>query len=229
MVTIAKWDTDNLGLKIGNLNVSEPVTRELLDRARYEAKAENYDLLYIKDVMIPEDLLSDKLILADTKITYAITVKDKLYACNNVKSISGFPITNELIELAYESGKYSRYKLDPNFPKGVFERLYEIWISKSLSGDIANEVLASQSHEKITGLLTYAKADNNYTIGLISVTPSCARHGVGSKLIQHFLSQLKVGSSVEVSTQAINTIACRFYEKNGFQIKHVTNIYHLWL
>jgi dTDP-4-amino-4,6-dideoxy-D-galactose acyltransferase len=35
--------------------------------------------------------------------------------------------------------------------------------------------------------------------------------------------------TLEVPTQLDNIQACRFYEKCGFQIKEIKNIYHFWL
>lgn len=50
-----------------------------------------------------------------------------------------------------------------------------------------------------------------------------------SKLMQSFLASLPVGTRVNVATQKCNKIACHYYEKNGFYVEDVTNIYHIWL
>jgi len=44
-----------------------------------------------------------------------------------------------------------------------------------------------------------------------------------SYFIQHNISE------IDVVTQKFNIPACRFYEKNGYSIKNIEYVFHLWL
>ena len=68
-------------------------------------------------------------------------------------------------------------------------------------------------------------------IGLIAVSPDTQGKGYGKALIDSCENELlnKGYYKLEVSTQIDNKQACLFYEKCGFKIKDITNIYHFWL
>lgn len=229
MITTVQWDTDCFGIKIGNLTFDGDVTAESINQACIEASAKEYDLLYIKGVSIPEELLDQNLKLVDEKVIYAQKKigLSKFEPCTI--SVLYNPLSDNLLQLAYESGKYSRYRLDEKLPPTVFPTLYKLWMEKSLSGDIADDVLVIQQDDKLVGMLTYRIENNVYDIGLVSVLPKYAGKGVGTSLMQSFLSIAEKDSEIEVATQKHNSVACHYYEKNGFKVKSITNIYHLWI
>lgn len=229
MITIAQWDTDNLGLKIGNLTFETEISAQSISEARLEAKAEGYDLLYIKGVHIPTEFLCDNLALIDEKTIYIQQKKESFKYNSCTVSALNTNLSEDLLQLAYESGKYSRYNLDKNFPPSTFPTLYKQWIVNSLKGEIADDVLVVQKDGKSIGLLTYQVVKNVYVIGLVAISPQYAGKGIGTCLMQSFLSNVKTGSEIEVATQRQNSIACHFYEKNGFNVKSTTNIYHFWI
>ena len=75
-------------------------------------------------------------------------------------------------------------------------------------------------------MLTYKKEENCVDIGLIAVNPTVAGRGVGSKIMQTFLSKFEAGTHIEVATQKRNAVACRYYEKNGIvQPQRMNNSY----
>lgn len=232
MIELVKWDTENLGIKVGNLRWDEAVDATALRREMAKAQSEGYDLLYLKGIELSEDCLFDNVVLADEKVEYTQTISDNQmtsYPDGHVVSILNHPLTEELLQLSYESGKYSRYHLDKNMPSSVFETLYGLWIKRSLNGEIAIDVLGYVDNGRILGILTYRQKDNEVTIGIIAVDSQSSGQGIGTKLMQSFLASLPVGTKVNVATQKCNEIACHYYEKNGFHVEDVTNIYHIWL
>lgn len=228
MITTAQWDTENFGIKVGNLSFEGEITAEKLCKIREIAQKDDYDLLYIKGGKIPAGFLDNNLLLADQKVVYSKCIMEQSEACDAV-SVLHHPLSEDLLSLAYESGKYSRYRLDSQLPLHIFPTLYRLWMSRSLSGEIADNVLAIQDGKKNIAMLTYKYSDGVYDIGLVAVSPDYAGKGVGSKLMKSFFAMLEPGSEVNVATQKQNSVACHYYEKNGFTVKSITNIYHLWV
>lgn len=231
MIQLVQWDTDNFGFKVGNLVPDADITKEWLDAELLEARNQGYELLYLKGGSIPEELMSENILLADEKVVYQQDIRpsDSHFSDANVVSIKNCELSDELLALAYESGKYSRYNIDKKLPSSVFKTLYRLWMERSLNGTIATDVLGFCQSDCCDGMLTYKKEENCVDIGLIAVNPTVAGRGVGSKIMQTFLSKFEVGTHIEVATQKRNAVACRYYEKNGFEVKSVTNIYHIWL
>lgn len=229
MIQIANWDTNNFGIKVGNLILND-LSRDCIDYAIKKAKEDNYDLLYLKGVSLPNSMLSERIKLVDEKIIYTQIVESQLrYEEKHIRSIRHCEINSAILSLAYESGKYSRFFIDDNMPPTVFKTLYCKWIENSLNGENGTDVLAYYDDENIQGLLTYSLTGNIAIIGLIAVAPQYVGKGIGTKLMKFFLSRLPEGTKVDVATQKRNTVACHYYEKNGFQIESITNVYHIWL
>lgn len=230
MIEIAQWDTEHFGIKVGSLIPDGNVSKETLDKEITSAKAEGYDLLYLKGCKLQEDCLSDRVILADEKVVYSLTKHtDDYHKCDKVVSYLNKELDVKLLTLALQSGGHSRYYTDKNMPVSVYITLYRIWIKNSLNGSIATDVLVYLDGNEVLGLLTYKLNDKKAVIGLVDVDNSSKGKGIGSKLMHTFLSVLPYGTKVEVATQKSNSVACHYYEKNGFNIDCITNIYHIWI
>lgn len=232
MITFAQWDSDNFGIKVGNAVLKDSyVGHSTLDQIVAKAHDQKYDLVYAKDCYIEPELLCDKVILADEKVIYCQTIFDpsRFKIDENVISVIHRPLNDNLLRLSVRSGMFSRYKVDPNLPDGVFETLYRLWIEKSLSGALASDVLAYCIDDVEKGMLTFKNNGNTTEIGLVAVDADCSGCGVGSRLMNTFLSKCNAGAKVEVATQRRNHGACHFYEKNGFVVQRIINIYHIWL
>lgn len=229
MIQLAQWDTDNLGLKIGNLHIDGDLQIHKLKKEIAHSVKEGYDLLYLKGVTLPEDCLSSKLLLADEKVVYAQDIDNNIHTVDpHVVSFLNHELTPALWNLTLESGWCSRYKTDSNFPPEVFSILYRQWILKSLNGTIATDVLVYNLDNIPVGLLTYKKNEEIVDIGLVAVSKDYAGKGIGTKLMKSFLSMFEKGTRVEVATQRNNKMACHFYERNGFVVNSISNIYHIW-
>ena len=147
-----------------------------------------------------------------------------------IVSVLNQPLQMDLLLLALQSGGFSRYYMDKKMPIHVYLSLYNAWINNSLDGSIASDVLAYQEHGKNVGLLTYKKSDSIVTIGLLAVNNNFQNKGIGGKLLNHLFSLFSEEKiTIEVATQYRNHVACQFYEKNGFQMKSIQKIYHIWV
>ena len=229
MITLVEWDSENLGIKVGNLFTDGNLSKEWFEEEISEAKRMQYDLLYLKGVSLPENLLSENIFLADEKVVYSLTINSVTSFDDHCYSIINSGITAEILSLAYESGKFSRFKVDEKLSRHVFNTLYKLWIVRSLNGEIATDVLGYMEEGHCKGILTYKVKEGVVEIGLVAVTPDMAGKGIGSKLMQSFLSRFEQGTRIEVATQKRNEVACHFYEKNGFTVDYTTKIYHVWI
>ena len=102
-----------------------------------------------------------------------------------LKSVQGEPM-RRLVDLAIAAGSYSRFRVDPRIPPAKFEILYDVWIRRSLSGELADAVLiaaGSGAEEHAAGLVTISAVGETGHIGLISVAEEARGQGVGSELL----------------------------------------------
>lgn len=136
-----------------------------------------------------------------------------------------------LFELALQAGEYSRFARDPQFPHEIFQALYREWMRKSLSGELADAVLAAGSAEQPLGMVTLSAKSDHGEIGLIAVDAAARGRHIGATLVRaaqawYFERGLK---RARVVTQGENLPACRLYAKCGYTISEVEYLYHFWL
>jgi len=231
-VKYLQWDSGFFGKKIGKIDLELSNDLNIL---LSDAKKMGYQLIYVfcnKNLEVDSEILKQfNGKLMDIKNLYekeCDTTKEQSTFVSEYKSDF---LTEELAQLAYESGKFSRFKLDENFKKEDFYKMYRIWIENSVNHQIADHVYVAKENEQIKGMVTLRINKENGQIGLMAVSPEAQGKGYGKSLIyacEKKLSETKI-PKLKVPTQLENKQACRFYEKCGFQIKTVTHIYHFWL
>lgn len=222
------WDSKYFGFNVGEYTV-EPKESISLENLRSEAKDQKFALLYVRS--------SDKLpdfegIFCDEKIEYATTnFTNNSMDTNCIHEYQGSEMDQQLINLAFVSGKYSRYHLDPSFPNEKFKGLYRIWMEKSVSHEIATGVLVYQYNKSIGGVLTYKIEHEHSSVGLFAVDPKIQGKGIGTKLLNYLFHIIPhtEQSILTIDTQGVNKPARHFYEKNGLFIKSTTWLYHVWV
>lgn len=233
MIEYLEWDSNFLGFKVGSVS---QLNTETLEQELKNANSENYKLIYMfaaADCFLPEDLLqkyNGKLV--DRKVLYAQELSDKAIDNYDQTTLYTSPeVSDDLLQLAYESGKYSRFKLDNNFAPKVFTDMYQLWIKNSVNGQIADRIYVVERNNKMVAMLTLKEKSETMQIGLISTSIESQGKGYGKQLINRTKqTAIELGLKyIEVPTQYDNKQACRFYEACGFRVKSVTNIYHFWL
>lgn len=233
-IDVLNWDSNFFDLKIGKTEVSKKNDFDFL----HIAKNNGFDLIYLfgKDLVVPKDVLSfynGKKV--DSKIVFN-------YGCEDSK-VEESPIdileyksdfaSKELISLGIQSGEYSRFRIDANFDKGLFEALYHRWILNSVNKKFADYIFVKEKNKKVIGFVTFKidHSKNSGTIGLIAVDEVYRGMKIGKKLIDKIkaISHQHGLKEINVATQKDNLGACNFYKKYGFKIKSRTDIYHFWL
>lgn len=210
--------------------MNDVIWREMVE----EATRHQIRLVYLHvaqdDTISNAFLQTNGVLLVDEKVVYHMRFNaNVLPPPGNIQLPSDQDI-QALQSLAFQSGAFSRFQTDPLFEPEMFKKLYLTWLEKSLTGQMADQVLLYREGTQVVGFITAVIKEDMGEIGLIAVDHGSRGKSIGSQLIQgalHFFSTRHI-QQVSVTTQLKNTGACRFYEKEGFQRKHITHIYHFW-
>jgi len=225
-----EWDSDFFGFKIGRADISTDEAGLSLVDIKQNLQS-RFELLYVfgnSDVSFHESNAN----LIDRKVVFSL---DNPPCCETNENVMIWPtqfgLTEELLELALESGKYSRFRLDDRFPKGSYERLYTCWIEKSVNHSIATEVFCYMIEGKPRGLVTIDIKEGIGIIGLVAMHKSFQHRGIGTSLMRHVIhyAHEKQCEKLLVATQLDNEPACHLYKKCGMVIDSITKIWHWWL
>lgn len=229
------WDSEFLGFPVALLN-AWGLGGSGVAAAVTAARQAGYRLVYA--TVSPADTAGGEALrrtgawLADRKVTYAMSVDAADVASLNQSVSTATVYSPQLESLAWQSGEYSRFRLDRRFPPGVFQEMYRRWLRNSLSGEIARRVLVWSSEQSPeAGLLTLGVKNGRADIGLLAVDAATRRQGGGQQLVAAARAQAAAWgyTTLQVVTQGDNVAACRFYEKCGFVAESKEHIYHLWL
>ena len=222
------FDSNLFGRPIGKLMIT-PETENILAS---DKELEDFFLLYLFS-KYPLDIRNPKISYRDEKVLFAKKVTEyKFDEPNLTPSIrlnNEHCIDDRLVELAYMSGEYSRFRRDQKISVDVFQALYTTWLQKSFNC-VNTEVITCQDSGLICGFITVEIRPEAASIGLIAVDSKNRGRGYGRMLVnQAFkLAQMNNCERVLVYTQAVNDSAMKFYRKLGFLLSDVTYIYHYW-
>ena len=223
------WDSGFFGMRIAKACVAS--LEDIVALSRQEGELRNhFDLIYLFSEP-GLDIPFDGARLVDSKAVFSATDLSQSEACPAVVCWESRETSDSLVSLALVSGKYSRFKTDPRFPAGSYERLYTRWIEQSVNGSIATDVFCYMKGDCPRGLLTLDRRDDKSVIGLVAVDEDCQHQGIGTALIKHAVTYVHEhqGNRLSVATQLDNEPACRLYSRCGFSLESVTKIWHWWL
>lgn len=227
------WDSSFFDLYIAS-SFHEEITDDILHQSKVNMTEQGIDLCYVQSSNpIADDLLAKYPIEHQSqKIRFQKQVTTALD--DQFASIHSIPestsITENIYDIARQSGHHSRFKLDDQFHDGAFEKLYDEWIVQSIRRTLADEVYGYIIDKTVVGLITLKKKSDRVVIGLLGVDESARGKKIGQSLIkqaQNYTIQWGL-NILDVSTQGSNLPAIRFYEKMGFDRSDNTYIYHLW-
>jgi dTDP-4-amino-4,6-dideoxy-D-galactose acyltransferase len=129
------WDSQFFGIEISKIYVNNYDIDVIKNSVRSSIDS-GAKLIYL---IIPAEI-DKKMIysshLIDDKVVYTKEIGNTGQFDNKISQYNATNVNEELYELAFESGKYSRFKLDKNLPSGSFEKLYSLWIERSVKGEI---------------------------------------------------------------------------------------------
>lgn len=218
------WDTEFFCFPVGKVLI--PSGSESYKLSSIIPLTGDYRVAYvispfplINDIQVFED---EKVILENTLFVVPDDISEHIDRADN-KSY------RDLMPLALASGVFSRFLLDLHF-KPYYEALYKTWLERSLTREIADEVLVYQTDGCKCGFVTLKKVNKKIEIGLIAIDEHYRGQGIGSALMKavYFYASMHGYKTVRVATQRRNMDALKFYHKNGFQEVENSFIYNLW-
>lgn len=225
------WDSDFFHFNIcriqgliGNVEDLRAINLEMNER--------EFKLAYYSSIqeLKNENIDSLEISLVDKKTTYVKKINTDLKHHPLISSYkSDFP-SNKIINLAIQSGIYSRFNVDEKIGKDKFEELYRLWIIKSVNREIANEVIIYNYDDDIAGYLTIGEKNNRADLGMGAVDSKYRGKGIGKVL---FENAEKWASDqgyeyIQIVTQGDNIPACKLYEKLGYSADSMEYFYHIW-
>ncbi len=232
MISKLEWDTNFFGINIAKMECKSMSEKQF----HYDIntlKEENVKLIYcVCHDKESEEFASKIGKLVDIKVTYCKTFSNKVLPTdsNTIEEYLDEEPTEELYNLAIQSGIYSRFNIDQNLPNYKFIELYRTWIRNSTRKQIASKVLVAKEKNHLVGMITLGEKEGRADIGLLAVDSNYRGRGIGKSLVfsaeNEFQKRFNEG---QVVTQKDNTPACTLYEKCGYTIEKIESIYHIWL
>lgn len=224
---ILQWDSVFFNFKVAKIN-NDVLLNDLLLK---KMNNENVKLAYYSSRNKLTETSNEyyNVDLVDEKITFLKEIEKSFLVSKTESYPEKYP-DKQLINLAVESGIYSRFNVDPKIGRKKFEELYTQWIVKSVSKEIADDVLVYKPEGEIAGFVTIGKKNERADVGIIAVDKSYRGKGIGKTLMKtaenFYFNKLKL---IQVVTQGDNVPAIRLYESCGYKIGKVEFLYHLWI
>lgn len=222
----AQWDSDTFGYLVCTLTVNPETTDAQIAEALRTAHDARVVYVFADRPIAVADLL-----MVDIRETYTLELPSHSLPCPDMAVPFGKTMSEPIRQLAHRSGAYSRFRKDPHFVNGEFERLYDRWIEASVSREKAEEVLVTAAYGQLTGIITLERADpNTLCIGLLSVHPDHQGKRIGTTLVQSAIAYAVANGCrwLTVATQAANGAASALYLSNGFHLYKRRYTYHWW-
>jgi dTDP-4-amino-4,6-dideoxy-D-galactose acyltransferase len=217
-----EWDSNLFGYPVGLLAMGAGV----VDEQRLQLEAQQYKLVYVTSSSPQEASI---LSCGDSKKVFGKTPKHHGIETEVVEIPENR--MNQAINLGLQSGVYSRFTLDRHFNNQEFEKLYTIWVQRSIRKEIAYKTLTVLMDGQLAGIITLGEAaELESSIGLFAVDLEFRGQGIGTKLLKaaESLSFDRGEKRLTVATQGKNQAACEAYQKFGFELISETYIYNYW-
>lgn len=222
MIERLDWDSKFFGYEVGKLEIKDPSSFNPYNLPDLTCK---FKLVYL----FSKEKLNDNVNLVPVDIKTVLTRQTEHYPedFSFIRSYKG-SVTEQLINLALQSGEYSRFNTDSAFKNGEFAKLYIEWIKNSVNHRLATDVFVYDEINEIQGFITLGFKNNSGDIGLIAVDSKCRGKGIGSMLVRYVINKAySLGyKEIKVTTQFENKSALALYTRNGFKISDLTWIYH---
>ena len=233
---ILDWDSEFFGMRTAIITPCDLTIQELTDII-WELKTRQIRLVYWASKFKHDTETIKKLSgrLVDLKTTFIIDFKTldltKFISNRTVEVFTDSQPTEDLYNLAVQSGEYSRFAVDLNFPKTKFVELYKVWIKKSICKLMAKETLVVRDGNAYVGMVTLDEKNSRGNIGLIAVDSQFRGKKYGKELVRAAQKWFAIHGykQGQVVTQGLNISACRLYKKCGYSVEKVEYFYHFWL
>lgn len=228
-----QWDTDFFGVNSARVNLSgvidEPGQEEIIEFCK------NYDFVTISNL---NNINDNNLWIGNRTNAFLTDMNIQLFKVLDVKSdyqddttyVMNNCLRNEqIVQIARESFRYSRFFNDQNLPQEQAKNIYLHW-TECAFGQENKYFVVCERDENIAGYILFSVNEDNIVIELIAVEEKYQGLRVGKSLIHTMESFVieKGINKIKVGTQVNNISAAQFYLKMGFTYVSCGSVYHLW-
>ncbi len=223
-ISTLEWDSAFFDYSVGKILIKP---EDILNKDFLYQSVHKLIYIFSDNLLTTEQINNLPIALVDTKIMLRKVANKDISIPDEIIRLTR--LSDELLYLTYQSGHFSRFKLDSNFIHNEFERMYSSWISKSINTS-EESVFGYIINNKLAGFISVSTHNQDASIGLIAVDEKYRGNNIG----KHLLTMADVYSkknklkNITVNTQESNDGAMRFYLSNGFSVLNKTYIYHLW-
>ena len=230
------WDSSVFGYSVGRIFWQHLPSSELLDALDKEGRRWGYRLIYCFWPSPPPETSqeSKRFSYLGGHQCYVMRRKD---LPNQSENLHGICVchnhTIALQRLALESGRFSRFALDPMFCHGEFQAVYRRWLENAFDGQRGGACCIAGSDNDPDGFLTLEPSSDRSSIeiGLLAVHERSRRTGIGTRLLNFARKwSFEVGvQALTVKTQWNNDAGKAFYVNNGFEAVSTHSVAHFWV
>jgi len=234
LCTYLEWDSNFFGVRIARLNIARLDEQTVVDALQW-CRSNRIDCLYF---LADSDhaataILAEKngFHLTDVRMTFEnpLTQSETPPAHETIRLAREEDLA-ALREIARNTHRDSRFYFDDHFDRAKCDQLYATWIENSFRG-FAQAVLVADVANAPAAYLTCHLKDGVSQIGLLGVGAQHQGRGLGTKLVQQFLtwSRQQNAQRATVVTQGRNLAAQRLYQRNRFVTASLRLWYHHWV
>jgi ribosomal protein S18 acetylase RimI-like enzyme len=227
---ILKWESDFFEKKIGEIQIKGLLKSPIVLDSEYD-----FELIVVKqDKKTEVTILGYTQRYTEEKIVFSKRIENSKspLSSKTILDTDDEPLKPDLLfNLAYESGKYSRFKCDAFFKESEFERLYQTWVINSVNKTFGHKVFYIVDKQIPIAFATLNLNGPKGQIGLIAVGEQYQGQGLGKQLLKHIEMYCATQNipTLNIPTQAQNKNAVGFYKKLGYNIIQREIIQHFWL
>lgn len=221
---LLEWDSSFFGFDVYSINSNNETT---IKDQLHQLKKHDGSLVYLFTDLVFDDVFLTKSSgkFVGTKVVFSKNLQS-VSSNNIIKSIKYDVIPRELLSLAFQSGEFSRFKIDTRLARESFEELYKKWLLKAIDNtDI--ETLVYSEGNIIKGFIS-VEFSEEAVIGLFAVDETMRGKGIGRLLLNQaeYISKNKGYNNLQIPTQKENSGAYGFYLNSNYKIIEERRNYH---
>jgi ribosomal protein S18 acetylase RimI-like enzyme len=218
------WDTEHFGVRVARAECGE-VTRGVWNQCADWTARRGVECVYL---LSSRPALDRRPLDSRTTLRRPLSQRDAAANDTQITEVRAADL-GQLVEIARQAHRDSRFYRDPRFGAERGDALFRIWIEKSCAG-WADAVLVARAGENVAGYCTLHFEKEAGRIGLIAVAPRYQRLGWGRRLLQGALRILieRGVARATVVTQGENAAAMAMYQSMGFEVEQRQYWYHYW-
>lgn len=228
------WDTKYFGVRSARVRLLDKVND--LGQDEIMNFCINYDFITIVNVNnISENNYwigtKTNAFLVDINIQFEKEISEKpIPTDKNIIIINKLSRNEEILKIAKNSFKYSRFFNDLNIPDKKAENVYVHWTQSAFDKDNKYFVI-SEIEGDIAGYILFNITGDISNVELIAVEEKYRGKKIGKSLfinMESFLLNHGI-KKIIVGTQINNIEATKFYTSIGFKFSKCNSLYHIWI